>query len=123
MQQNKISPILYLPHGGGPLPLLGDSGHREMVTFLQNIRGKLGEPQAILIISAHWEASQPTIQSAEHPEMLYDYYGFPPETYKITYPASGHPLWPKRLGMSWTRLVSNPQWMENEGLTMVFLYR
>jgi aromatic ring-opening dioxygenase catalytic subunit (LigB family) len=98
MQQNKISPILYLPHGGGPLPLLGDSGHREMVTFLQNIRGKLGEPQAILIISAHWEASQPTIQSAEHPEMLYDYYGFPPETYKITYPASGHPALAKEIG-------------------------
>jgi aromatic ring-opening dioxygenase catalytic subunit (LigB family) len=73
------------------MPLMGDAGHREMVSFLQNIRGKLGEPRAILVISAHWEASQPTIQSAAHPEMLYDYYGFPPETYEITYPAPGQP--------------------------------
>ncbi len=91
MQQNKISPILYLPHGGGPLPLLGDSGHTNLISFLGSIRGKLGEPRAILVISAHWEESQATIQSTEHPEMFYDYYGFPPETYKITYPAPGEP--------------------------------
>ena len=91
MPKPKLSPILYLPHGGGPLPLMGDSGHADLISFLSNVRGKLGQPQAILIISAHWEAAQPTIQSAEHPEMLYDYYGFPPETYKISYPAPGAP--------------------------------
>jgi len=87
----KLSPILYLPHGGGPLPLLGDPGHTDLIDFLSNVRGKLGEPRAVLVISAHWEASQPTIQSATNPEMLYDYSGFPAETYEITYPAPGHP--------------------------------
>jgi len=83
--------ILYLPHGGGPLPLMGDPGHVELISFLRNIRPRLGKPRAILVISAHWEESQPTIQSHEQPEMLYDYYGFPPESYQITYPAPGHP--------------------------------
>src|SRR5689334_4254312 len=29
--------------------------------------------------------------SGEHPPMLYDYYGFPPESYRITWPAPGDP--------------------------------
>ncbi|NQT63350.1 MAG: dioxygenase [Candidatus Marinimicrobia bacterium] len=84
-------PVLYLPHGGGPLPLIGDPSHKDVTDFLKNIRSRLGQPEAILVISAHWEESQPTIQTAENPEMLYDYSGFPPETYKITYPAPGQP--------------------------------
>ena len=29
---------IYLSHGGGPLPLLGDPGHRAMVDFMKNCR-------------------------------------------------------------------------------------
>ncbi len=91
MHNQKLAPILYLPHGGGPLPLMADPGHRDLITFLNNIRPRLGQPSAILVVSAHWEEAVPTIQSAENPEMFYDYYGFPPETYKINYPAPGQP--------------------------------
>ena len=86
-----LSPILYLAHGGGPLPLLGDAGHTEMVTFLNDIPKRLGEPSAILMISAHWEEEQATVTSASQPELIYDYYGFPPESYEIQYPAPGDP--------------------------------
>jgi aromatic ring-opening dioxygenase catalytic subunit (LigB family) len=48
-------------------------------------------PKALLVISAHWEESVPTLMTGEHPPMLYDYYGFPPESYQITWPAPGHP--------------------------------
>ncbi len=87
----KTFPILYLPHGGGPLPILGDENHKDLVTFLKNIGNELGEPSAILVISAHWEEDLPTITSASHPELIYDYYGFPPESYEIQYPAPGEP--------------------------------
>ncbi len=89
--------VLYLPHGGGPLPLMGDAGHKNLTEFLKNIRSRLGQPAAILIISAHWEEAQPTIQSAKSPDMLYDYSGFPPETYEITYPAPGQPSLAKEI--------------------------
>ena len=46
--------ILYLSHGGGPLPLLGDTGHAQMVDTLQRIAGEIAPPSAILVISAHW---------------------------------------------------------------------
>ena len=85
----KLSRVLYLPHGGGPLPLLGDPGHKALAGFLKGISGKLGEPSAIIVISAHWEEDHPAITSASHPEIVYDYYGFPAEAYTIRYDAPG----------------------------------
>lgn len=86
-----LSPVLFFPHGGGPLPLLGDKGHESMVSFLKEITPDLGKPSAILVISAHWEEDLPTITSGETPALIYDYYGFPDESYEIQYPAPGSP--------------------------------
>lgn len=83
--------IVYFSHGGGPLPILGDPGHREMVDFMTRLPARLRKPEAILVVSAHWEEIAATLLSAERPEMFYDYYGFPAEAYEITYPAPGSP--------------------------------
>ena len=86
-----LSPVLYLPHGGGPLPLLGDKAHLNLVDFLTGIAPHLGKPSALLIISAHWEEQQPTVTSGMAPALIYDYYGFPEAAYQISYPALGQP--------------------------------
>lgn len=83
--------IVYLSHGGGPLPLLGEPSHAEMVGVLQNIAAQVGTPAAIIVISAHWEADRPSITSAAAPPLVYDYSGFPPAAYAIEYPAPGNP--------------------------------
>ena len=83
---------MFLSHGGGPLPLLGDEGHKEMVKRLQKIAAKLNNPSAIIVVSAHWEANIPTITSGANPPLIYDYYGFPEESYQIEYPCPGEPL-------------------------------
>lgn len=83
--------ILFISHGGGPLPLLGDPDHRELVQHLKTLAGKLPKPDAILVISAHWEARVPTVTTAAQPALIYDYYGFPHESYQITYPCVGDP--------------------------------
>jgi len=88
---NLSSNVLFIPHGGGPLPLLGDKGHQELVDFLKQITATLARPSAILVISAHWEEDKATITSGETPELIYDYAGFPEEAYEIKYPASGKP--------------------------------
>lgn len=88
---NTNTNVLFISHGGGPMPLLGDPGHREMVDRLTELAATLRKPSAILLISAHWEEAVPTITSGANPPLIYDYYGFPAEAYKITYPCPGEP--------------------------------
>jgi len=83
--------VLFISHGGGPMPLLGDPGHREMVERLTELANRLHKPSAILVISAHWEESVPMITSGASPQLIYDYYDFPPEAYSIEYPCLGEP--------------------------------
>jgi aromatic ring-opening dioxygenase catalytic subunit (LigB family) len=83
--------VVYLSHGGGPLPLLGDESHQEMIALLEQLPSHLEQPSAMIVISAHWEADKPTITNGLNPGLLYDYYGFPEEAYEITYPVSGKP--------------------------------
>jgi aromatic ring-opening dioxygenase catalytic subunit (LigB family) len=83
--------ILYVSHGGGPLPLLGDESHREMVANLRQVTAQIARPAAIIVISAHWEAGKATITAGANPSLIYDYYGFPKQSYEIQYPVSGEP--------------------------------
>ena len=83
--------VLCIPHGGGPMPLLGDPSHAAMIEYLKGIEASVGRPEAIVVVSAHWECARPTITSGAAPELIYDYGGFPPETYELKYPTPGSP--------------------------------
>jgi aromatic ring-opening dioxygenase catalytic subunit (LigB family) len=83
--------VLYIPHGGGPLPLLNDPAHAELNRFLRAFPASIERPDAIVVISAHWEENEVAITSAATPELLFDYSGFAPETYEYRYPAPGQP--------------------------------
>lgn len=82
---------LFLSHGGGPMPLMADTGHRDMVSTLQRIAGIITKPSAAIIISAHWEMPRPTVTHSQSPPLIYDYHGFPEAAYHLTYPAPGAP--------------------------------
>lgn len=88
-------PVFYLSHGGGPWPwmqaYLGNM-YARLEASLKAIPASLpAKPSAILLVTAHWEADPIAISTAAHPGMVYDYYGFPAETYDVTYPAPGNP--------------------------------
>ncbi|MCL6556553.1 MAG: dioxygenase [Burkholderiales bacterium] len=60
--------------------------------FLQLLPASLPQqPRALVVISAHWEAPQFTVQKNTAPPLLYDYAGFPSHTYELTWPAPGEP--------------------------------
>jgi aromatic ring-opening dioxygenase catalytic subunit (LigB family) len=91
-------PTLFIPHGGGPCfsmepqPPLPRHLWDGMAAYLRGIDAAVGmRPKAALVISAHWEAAVPTLNVAAHPDLLFDYYGFPEHTYRLTYPAPGAP--------------------------------
>ena len=49
-------------------------------------------PAAIVVVSAHWEAPGPVrVNAVKKPDLIYDFGGFPPALYELTYPASGSP--------------------------------
>lgn len=79
------------------MPLLGDPGHREITKSLKTKVPKvlkLGTPEApkaILLVTAHWSTNKVTVSSGSKHDLLYDYYGFPPESYEIKHDAPGSP--------------------------------
>lgn len=89
--------IVYFGHGGGPLPILSPAGHEAMIEFMTRLPSSLTRPEAILVISAHWEEREATLLGAKNPPMFYDYYGFPEKSYEIKYPAPGSPKLAERI--------------------------
>src|SRR5579871_160361 len=96
-------PVVYLPHGGGPWPFvdvgLGSPAELDaLASYLRSLRElPAARPKAVLAVSAHWEEAVPTVMTSASPPMLYDYYGFPPESYRITWPAPGDPALAERV--------------------------
>jgi aromatic ring-opening dioxygenase catalytic subunit (LigB family) len=90
-------PTLFIPHGGGPCFFMEwtmgpPDTWRRTAEWLQSIDASLPtRPRALLVVSAHWEAPVATVTAGASPPLVYDYYGFPPHTYELRWPAPGFP--------------------------------
>jgi aromatic ring-opening dioxygenase catalytic subunit (LigB family) len=90
-------PAIFLPHGGGPCFFMdwswGPADTWKLTErFLRELPATLpARPRAILVLSGHWEERAFTVSTAQHPELIYDYYGFPEHTYHLSWPAPGSP--------------------------------
>jgi aromatic ring-opening dioxygenase catalytic subunit (LigB family) len=66
--------------------------------FLRGLYAASGvRPRAVLVVSAHWEAAQPTVTARVDPPLIYDYSHFPASTYALKYPAPGSPALANRV--------------------------
>lgn len=83
--------VLFISHGGGPRPLFDDPEHQELVEALAYYSDKLPKPDAILVLSAHWESDTLKVTAKADPQLYFDYYNFPEEAYQIKYPCPGAP--------------------------------
>ena len=108
--------------GGGPLPLLNDPGHKDlnksMTTKIPRILGLGTEtaPKAIVLVTAHWTTDVPTVSSGKAPKLLYDFSGFPPESYNVKYDAPGSPEIAKLVADTLTEAGLRPELDEERGM-------
>lgn len=91
-------PTFFIPHGGGPCfsmdppPPFARSTWDGLAAYLRGISHSFPRPpRAVLVISAHWEETEVTVNAASRHKLFYDYFGFPPHTYQLEYPAVGDP--------------------------------
>ncbi|MDQ2857396.1 MAG: dioxygenase [Candidatus Eremiobacteraeota bacterium] len=88
-------PTYFISHGGGPcFDMEWPSGNpfARLQASLSGFAAELGkQPRALLVVSAHWEESVPTVTAHPKPPLIYDYTGFPAHTYALRYDVPGSP--------------------------------
>jgi 4,5-DOPA dioxygenase extradiol len=87
-------PVLFVGHGS-PMNAIENTRFAE---GWRNIGRSLPRPSAILCVSAHWQTEVWRVTTNEHPETIYDFWGFPEELYDVAYPAPGSPSLANSLG-------------------------
>ena len=78
-------PALFVPHGAPTFALRPGAAGAALAAAAR----ALARPRAIVIVSAHWDTTAPTVGFADRPETIYDFWGFPEELYTLHYPATG----------------------------------
>lgn len=115
------APVIVLSHGGGPLPILGDPGHKHICNSLKTRVPKIlrldtpQAPRAIVLVTAHWSERNPTISSGSKHRLLYDYHGFPAESYRLKYDAPGSPEVAEEVAQAMREVGLKPELDDDRG--------
>jgi 4,5-DOPA dioxygenase extradiol len=58
---------------------------------LARLAAEMPKPEAIVIVSAHWESNDLLVSGNPRPETWHDFGGFPKALFEVQYPAPGNP--------------------------------
>ncbi len=82
-----ITAPVFVSHGAPDLVIAETNAHG----FLKSFGGEQPRPDAILTVSAHFEAAGPVVVADPAPGMIYDFGGFDPNLRTLVYSAPGAP--------------------------------
>ena len=101
-------PVLFIGHGS-PENIVLDN---DFTRALKDLGSRLPRPKVILVVSAHWLTDGTYVTCAKSPETIYDFYGFPPELYRIKYPSPGSPEEAKHIASLFPKseVQCDPSW-------------
>lgn len=105
-QNDEKMPVLFIGHGS-PINVISDN---DFTRSLTNLGKTLPKPRAILVVSAHWLTDGTYVTCMNEPETIHDFYGFPEEMYKISYPSPGAPDCAKFLAQFQDNVSCSIQW-------------
>jgi len=102
MSESSEQSVVFLSHGAGPSfymdtpttsPMHSLDANSKAAEFLRKFIHTAGiqKPEVVLVLSAHWEEREVTVNTNAQHKLLFDYGGFPPHTYNLQWPVAGAP--------------------------------
>jgi 4,5-DOPA dioxygenase extradiol len=80
-----VTPAIFIGHGS-PMNIIAENN---FTADLVKLRQQLPQPEAILVVSAHWMTRGTWVTAGTSPDQIYDFYGFPKALYDVVYKSPG----------------------------------